>query len=127
MIVFFLDIDTPRWVDFVIFAVMAWKAFILCKTRNAFIDLGFTSKKLNSFPLATIAMLDLLVGMMSFYLITVGLYHAIKMIANGTIFKGILIIIGIPFALYFIEIIFGGLTRFAHAIFYKKIEQLNEN
>jgi hypothetical protein len=51
------DRSLPRWMRYVILPVLAWKAFI-CSVRNALIE---AAKALNSFPIAAMAMSDLLV------------------------------------------------------------------
>jgi hypothetical protein len=55
------------WVKFVILAVLAWKAFTICSTRNHLIETHDQHVgALNTFPIAAMAMSDLLVGIRLF-------------------------------------------------------------
>lgn len=126
LIIVLINISTPEWIRYIIMAVMAWKAFVLCQIRNVLIDEGYNNiREINSFPLATITMCDLLVGMMVFYFGIVGLYYSIIMIVNGKILKGILFLVfGVPAMIYFLQLIFGFFSNFITALFYKKLEKL---
>ena len=92
------DLPLPRWIKYVILPVLAWKAFTICSVRNSLIDAGDDeAKALDSFPVAAMAMSDLLVGIGMVTAGAVGLYISAVMLFDGRLLKGVLtLLVGTP-------------------------------
>lgn len=103
------NFPVPVWMKYIILAVFAWKGFSIVSVRNALIDAQDEEvPDLNSFSVASMAMTDLLVGIVIFYAGAIGVYAATLLILEGNIFKGILVLLlGTPLLVWVASFVFG--------------------
>jgi hypothetical protein len=116
----------PTWMKYVILAVLAWKGFTIVSVRNALIDSQDEHvSALNTFPVAAMAMSDLLVGFGIFYAGAIGLYATAILILKGSVLKGLLLLfLGTPFLVWIASVAFGFLAMGIDAIFASKMENI---
>lgn len=116
----------PSWIKFVTLGVLAWKGFTICSVRNEMIEMDDPDVALlNTFPLAAMAMSDLLVGMGIGYAAAIGLYAAAKLILEGSVFIGIFtIFIGTPVLVWIGSMVFGIIALGMDALFVAGAENL---
>lgn len=107
-----LDLPLPRWIKYVILPVLAWKAFTICSVRNALIEAGDDDAKvLDTFPIAAMAMSDLLVGVGMVTAGALGLYVSAIMLFEGWIIKGLLtLLVGTPVLVWITTMVFSFLA-----------------
>lgn len=121
-----INFPIPGWMKYVTLAVLAWKAFTICSVRNRMIetddkDIGI----LNTFPIAAMAMSDLLVGMAMGYAGASGIFVAAKLILEGSHFRGLLtLLIGTPVLVWIASIVFGFVAMGLDALFARSAENL---
>jgi hypothetical protein len=111
---------------FVTLGILAWKAFIICSVRNQLIETGDEDIAiLNSFPVAAMAMSDLLVGMGRGYAVAVGLYVTVRLLLDGSVLNGLfLLLLGTPALVWIASIVFGFIALGIDALFAKGGENL---
>lgn len=116
----------PVWMKNVILAVFAWKAFTIVSVRNALIDSQDEHvPALNTFPVAAMATSDLLVGVGMFYAGAIGLYAAAMMILEGSVFRGLLVLLlGTPSLVWIASLVFSFIAMGIDAIFVSRMENL---
>lgn len=109
----------PEFMKYVILVVFAWKGFTIATVRNAMIDAQDEDvSSLNTFPVAAMAMTDLLVGIAMFYAGTIGLYVSARLILEGNIFRGLLcFLLGTPTLVMISSLVFGLIATGIDAIF----------
>lgn len=120
------DLPLPRWMRYVILPVLAWKAFTICSVGNAFIEAGDdNARALNSFPIAAMAMSDLLVGIGMVYAGAVGLYAAAVLLFDGSLVKGLLMLfVGTPALVWIATMVFGFIAMGIDAAFARGAENV---
>lgn len=120
------DFPIPPWMKFMILAVLSWKAFTICSVRNHLIETDDgAARALNSFPIAAMAMSDLLVGIGMFYAGAVGVYAAALFLLDGNILKGLLtLLIGTPALVWIASMVFGLIAAGIDAVFARGVENL---
>ena len=104
---------------YITLAVLAWKGYTIVSVRNALIEAGDEqASALDTFPIAGMAMSDLLVGIGMFYAGAIGFYVAAKLILEGSVFRGILVLfIGTPALVWIASLVFGFITMGADLVF----------
>jgi len=113
------DLPLPRWIKYVILPVLAWKAFTICSVRNALIDAGDDdARALDTFPVAAMAMSDLLVGVGMVTAGALGLYVSAVMLFEGRVVKGLLtLLVGTPVLVWLAMMVFGFIAVGIDAVF----------
>lgn len=88
--------------------IFGWKAYTICSVRNALIDAKDSEVNLlNSFPVVTMAMTDLLVGIGKFYSGAICIYGSVRIFLGGSLLIGFLCLIGTPLVMYVAGVLFG--------------------
>ena len=90
-----VDYPYPHWMQYLVVAVMAWKAYTVVEVRNALIEAKENGQVqfLDSFRCASLAMSDLLVGIGQFYAGAAGLYIAARLFLDGKVFGGLFMLV----------------------------------
>ncbi len=116
----------PPWMKFVTLAVLAWKGFTISSVRNEMIEMDDPDVALlNTFPIAAMAMSDLLIGMGMGYGAAIGLYAAAKFILEGSVLTGIVtLLIGTPALVWIASMVFGIIALGIDALFASGAENL---
>jgi hypothetical protein len=119
-----IDFPIPGWMKFVTLAVLAWKAFTICSVRNRMIENEDNNIAiLNTFPIAAMAMSDLLVGMAMGYAGAIGIYAAAILFLEGSPFRGLFaLLIGTPVLVWIATIVFGFVAMGLDALFVRSAE-----
>jgi hypothetical protein len=101
--------DVPPWMKYVILPVLAWKAFTICSVANAMIEADDdNANALNSFPVAAMAMSDLVVAFGMISAASVGLYVSGVLLLQRSIIKGLLVLfVGTPALVWIATVAFG--------------------
>lgn len=120
------DFPIPRWMKYVILPVLAWKAFTICSVKNSLIEARDDSAKaLDTFPIAAMAMSDLLVGLGMIYAGALGLYASTVLLLDGSIIKGLLmLVVGTPALVWIATMVFGLIAAGIDAAFAKGAENV---
>jgi hypothetical protein len=110
----------PEWMKYIILPVLAWKAFRICSIRNAMLESGDDQAKvMNTFPIAAMAMADLLVGLGMVTAGALGLYVSGLMFMDGRIVRGLTtLIIGTPALVCITTLVFGLIADAINALFF---------
>ena len=116
----------PAWIKYVVLAVFAWKGFTIVTVRNELIDSQDEHViALNTFPVVAMAMSDLLVGIGMFYAGAIGLYAAVMVILDGSVLKGLLVLLlGTPLLVWIASFVFGFIAMGIDAVFASRMENL---
>jgi len=121
-----INFPIPAWMKYVILVVFAWKASTIVSVRNALIDAENEDvSALNTFPVAAMAMSDLLVGIGMFYAGVIGLYVAARLLLEGSVLRGLLVLfLGTPFLVWIASLVFGLIAMGIDAIFVSKMKNV---
>ena len=121
-----INFPIPSWMKYVILLVFAWKAFTIVSVRNALIDAeGQDVLALNTFPIAAMAMSDLLVGIGMFYAGAIGLYVAGRLVLEGSVLRGLLVVlIGTPVLVLVAGLVFLPIAMGIDFIFAPKMKNI---
>lgn len=114
-------LPVPPWMKYVILPVLAWKAFTICSVKNGLIEAGDDSAKaIDTFPIAAMAMSDLLVGLGMTYAGALGLYASGALVLDGSVLKGLLmLVLGTPLLVWVATLVFGFIAAGIDAAFAK--------
>lgn len=109
LVVTVVDFPLPTWTKFITVGVLAWKGWTIVAVRNAVIDDGNENAyALGTWPLAAMAMSDLLVGMGMLYAGALGFYAGVRFVLEGSVFRGALVILlGTPLLIWVSSLVFG--------------------
>lgn len=90
--------SVQSWIRYPLLLVYAWKAHTICTVRNGFIDAqDEKAKMVSTFPVAAMAMADLLVGLATFYAGALGVFASYLIFCGGSVLKGLLmLLVGTP-------------------------------
>lgn len=121
-----INFPVPAWMKYVILAVFAQKAYAFVSIRNELIDTGSTEvSALDTFPVAAMAMSDLLVGVGMVYAGVIGLYVAVRLLLEGSVLRGLLVlVIGTPVLVYIAGFVFGLIAMGIDAVFAPKMKKV---
>ncbi len=116
----------PSWIKYIILPVVSWKAWTIVSVRNTLLDTDSeTAEKLNTFPVAAMAMSDLLVGVGMFYAGALGLYAGVTLALEGAVVKGaLMIVVGTPLAVWLASLVFGIIAFGIDTVFAPSMENL---
>lgn len=121
-----INFPIPAWMKYVILVVFAWKASTIVSVRNELIDAENEDvHALNTFPFAAMAMSDLLVGVGTFYAGAIGLYAAARLLLEGGLLRGLLVLlVGTPLLVWIASLVFGLIAMGIDAIFVSKMKNI---
>jgi hypothetical protein len=121
-----INFPIPAWMKYVILGVFAQKAYAFVSVRNELIDAESTEvSALDTFPVAAMAMSDLLVGVGMFYAGTVGLYVAVRLLLEGSVLRGLLVfLVGTPVLVWIANLAFGLIALGIDAIFAPRMKNV---
>jgi len=91
-----------------IMIVFGWKAYTICSIQNKLIEANDSfANRLHSFPIVTMAMTDLLIGVGMFYSGGLCIYASLKIIFGNNLFKGlVLLVVGTPIIVWTANFLF---------------------
>jgi hypothetical protein len=114
------------WIRFPLMIVYAWKAYAICRVRNTLIDSkDELSISFNSFPLAALAMTDLMIGLAMFYAGSIGLFVSVHLFLNAQVIKGVLmLLVGTPALVWISSIVFGFVAGLIDLLFVRGIDNI---
>lgn len=121
-----ISFPIPTFMKYVILAVFAWKGFAIASIRNKLIDAeNEDAVALNTFPIAAMAMTDLLVGIAMAYAAAIGIYVAVKLALGGHILRGIFdLLVGTPVLVGVANFVFEFIATGIDAIFVARAKNI---
>jgi hypothetical protein len=113
------DFPMPSWIKYIILPVVGWRAWTIVSMRNTLLDTDSgTAGKLNTFPVAAMAVSDLLVSVGMFYAGALGLYAGVTLALGGAVVKGaLMIVVGTPLVVWVAGLVFGMIAFGIDAVF----------
>lgn len=117
---------TRSWIWGPVLCAFAYKAHRVAAVRNELIEAGDPNvAALNSFPMAAMAMADLLTGLGMFVGIALGLVLSGKLFIGGRLLRAILmLVVGTPILAGIAAFFFGLVAMGIQAVFHRKMENL---
>ena len=109
----------PEWMQYITLPIFAWKAFTICSVRNSLIETGDEQANMvDTFPIAAMAMSDLLVGVGMITAGALGVYASGLMFFDGRIFRALgMLFIGTPVLMWLATLVFGSVAAGIDAVF----------
>lgn len=125
-----MGFGTATWVRYVTLLLIAYKAFILAKTRNEALenDDDILLRASMSFPIAVVASTDLFVGLATVYTgISIAVIGLDSLLAGAFLRGLVIVLLGVPVLTFLIHLFLGMLTGIIDAIALRALERQTAN